>query len=116
MKPDTTSANDLTKIVQAVRLLAAAFPRAAWRAESEAVYAMALAKYGVTPDVARAAVAELIRDEYELPPVAQLLAHCRSAALKGVEDVRCPGCGSALIAVDHGCGLCFDCDWQGVVA
>ena len=115
MNERTTSTNDLTELVQAVRLLAAAFPRAAWRAESEAVYAMALARYGVTPAVARAAISELIREQYDLPPVAQVLAYCHAASLRGVADVHCPECDSALVAVDAGRGLCFDCDWQGEI-
>ena len=115
MNEPTTSTTDLTELVQAVRLLAAAFPRAAWRAESEAVYAMALAQEGIAPTTARAAIAELISEEFLLPPVAQVLAHCRAAGCAGINEVVCPHCGSTLIAVDRGCGLCFDCDWQGAV-
>lgn len=58
-------------------MLAAAFPRASWRAESEAVYVMALTQARIPTDVAQRAIATLITDEAMLPPVAHVLSRCR---------------------------------------
>ena len=96
-------------------MLAAAFPRASWRQESEAVYVMALAQQQVTATVARRAIADLITNEMELPPVALVLARCREAAASDdFYDWRCPSCGSTLVAGSiGGPGICFDCTWEG---
>jgi hypothetical protein len=93
-------------------MLAAAFPRAAWRTESEAVYAMSLASEGIMPPLARAAIAELIRDEEQLPAVAQLLRRCRAMEREPLNDLCCPSCGSHNVAADAGAALCFDCDHE----
>lgn len=96
-------------------MLAAAFPRASWRTESEAVYTMALTAEGVPASVARAAIAELIREEMELPPVALLLRRCR--LIDVIEhDWQCPECGSHLICgTAGGPGICGDCEWEGTL-
>lgn len=106
---------DPRELLQAVRMLAAAFPRASWTQASEAVYVMALTQEGVPASVARRAVAGLIAEEMQLPPVALVLRRCRETAC-GEEfyDWRCPDCGSELVAGRiGGAGLCFDCDWEG---
>jgi len=97
-----------------VRMLAAAFPRASWRQESEAVYVMSLAADRISPVVARAAVARLVREEMELPPVALLLRRCREeAAASSLYDWRCPQCGSLRTAGSiGGPGVCFGCDTE----
>ena len=94
-------------------MLAAAFPRAAWKSESEAVYAMSLAAEGIEPAVARAAIAALVREEEHLPAIATILARCRSITADEVlADLICPACGSHVVAADHGAALCFDCDHE----
>lgn len=112
----TVSTADLHEIRQAVRLLGAAFPRAAWRDESEAAYTLPLAEAGFGAARVRAAIASLIREEHELPPVARVLERCRAMAAGDLEDVACPECGSHLIAVDGGLFVCFDCDCEGVMS
>ena len=99
-------------------MLAAAFPRASWRAESEAVYVMALAQAGVTAAVARKAIARLITEEMELPPVALLLRRCREVSCeRELSAWRCPECGSRLVAGTlGGPGVCFDCTWEGTLS
>lgn len=95
-------------------MLAAAFPRQSWRAESEAVYVMALASQDIDAVTARAAVAKLVLEETELPPVALVVRRCREmTASEALATARCPQCGSQLVAVvDGNVNLCFDCDWQ----
>ncbi len=97
-------------------MIAAAFPRAAWRTESEAIYTMALAQAGVSADVAKRAAAALICEELELPPVALVLRRCREiSAGVAIASFRCPKCGSERVAgTIGGPGVCFDCDWTGV--
>jgi hypothetical protein len=99
-------------------MLAAAFPRASWRQDSEAVYVMALMQERVSPGVARSAIAQLIREEMELPPVALMLKRCRETnAREAQRDWRCPECGSHLVAGSiGGPGVCFDCVWEGTFA
>jgi hypothetical protein len=94
-------------------MLAAAFPRAAWGHESEAIYAMSLAAAGIHPAVARAAVAGLVREEEHLPTIATVLNRCYAiAAGEVLDDLSCPGCGSHIVAADRGACLCFDCDHE----
>ena len=79
---------------------------------------MALASEHVTAQVARRAIAGLIATEMELPPVALVLRACRETAI-GAEfyDWRCPACGSDKVAgTAGGPGVCFDCDWEGVLS
>lgn len=98
-----------------MRLLAAAFPRQSWRAESEAVYVMALTQERVPATVARRAIADLISEEMELPPVALVLRRCRETSAGEFFDWRCPECGSELVAgMIGGPGCCFECDWEGM--
>lgn len=97
-------------------MLAAAWPRASWKADSEAVYVMALTQERVPAVVARKSIASLITTEMELPPVALVIRRCREVA-SGEEfyDWRCPECGSEKVAgTIGGAGLCFDCEWEGV--
>lgn len=96
-------------------MLAAAFPRAAWRQDSEAVYVMAIAHESIDPATARGAIADLIRNELDLPPVALVIRRCLEYSAKAAQrEWSCPNCGSKLVAgVVNGPGLCFDCDWQG---
>ena len=54
-------------------MLAAAFPRAAWRAESDAAYTMGLMSAGVAPDEASMAVRNLVHEFTQLPTVADVL-------------------------------------------
>lgn len=105
------------ELLQAVRLLGAAFPRASWSDDTEAVYVMAMAQEGVTPSQARAAVRKLICESYELPPVAALLATVRSMVTRdALADWRCPKCGSDKVAgMIGGPAVCFDCGWEGVL-
>ena len=97
-----------------VRHLAAAFPRASWRQDSDAAYAMALMNAGVTSDELGPAVADLVAEADNLPTVAEILAAVRRRRRADtVEALRCPACGSALIAVSESrVILCFDCDWE----
>lgn len=99
-------------------MLAAAFPRASWRTQTDAVYVSALIHEGVPAAVARQAVARLVSEEMELPPIALLLQRCREVA-SGDEfyDWRCPECGSRMVAGTlGGPGICFDCDWEGTLS
>ena len=108
---------DPRELLAAVRMLAAAFPRQSWKADSEAVYVMALTQERVPGTVARRAVAQLITEEMELPPVALVLRRCRETAF-GEEffDWHCPECRSEKVAgTIGGPGLCFDCDWEGTL-
>lgn len=117
MGTDIDRTNSTQELLQAIRLLAAAFPRASWRADSEAVYVMALAEEGVTPDAARSGVRKLIRESMELPPVAAVLRSCREVAAEQlIHDWRCPLCGSEKVAgIVGGPGVCFDCVWEGTM-
>lgn len=96
-------------------MLAAAFPRASWRNESDAVYVSALVNEGVPAVVVRQAVNRLVSEEMELPPVALLLKRCREvAAQEDFYEWRCPVCMSTNVAgTMGGPGICFDCDWSG---
>ncbi len=100
-----------------MRLLGAAFPRASWSDDTEAVYVMAMAQVGVTPRQARAAVRKLICESHELPTVAAVLGTVRSmVAGELLAEWRCPECGSDKVAgVIDGPATCFDCDWDGVL-
>jgi hypothetical protein len=94
-------------------MIGAAFPRASWTRETEAVYTMALASAGITPSVARAGIAKLITEEYELPPVALVIRECRKQTHVDY-DWRCPRCGSLSTAGQmSGPGVCFECGWEG---
>ena len=101
--------------MKAIRMLSAAFPRAAWKQDSEAVYTMALGQAGVAPSIARRAIARLITEETELPPVSLILKRCReTVAADYFRDLRCPACASSLVAgTIGGLAVCFDCDWEG---
>jgi len=105
------------QLVQAVKMLAAAFPRAAWKVDSDAVYAMALAGEGISPAVARAAIRKLITEQMELPPVALVLRACREVEAEHlIKDWACPVCGSAMVSgIIDGPAVCFDCDWHGTL-
>jgi hypothetical protein len=96
-------------------MLAAAFPRASWRMESDAVYVGALVNEGVPAVVARKAVGRLVAEEMELPPVALLLRTCREVgAGEDFYEWRCPVCQSTNVAgTVGGPGICFDCEWSG---
>ena len=96
-------------------MLAAAFPRASWRTESEAIYAMQMSAAGIEPHVARRAITGLIATEMELPTVALVLRRCREVACEVEQrEWQCPKCGSRLVAGSvGGPGVCFDCDWKG---
>jgi len=65
--------DEATRMLQAVRMLAAAFPRSAWRAQSDAAYTMALLSAGLTADEVNVAVRDLIRTRTELPTVADII-------------------------------------------
>lgn len=96
-------------------MLAAAFPRLSWSDENEAIYAMSLAAAGIDPVVARAAVAELVREEQYLPTIATVLNRCYTLrANETLASVSCPSCGSYLVAYERGSCLCFDCDHEWV--
>lgn len=99
-------------------MLAAAFPRASWKTDSEAVYVMALTQARIPADVAQRAVATLITEEMMLPPVALVLRRCRETqAGRDFFDWACPACGSDKVAgIVGGPGLCFDCDWEGMLS
>lgn len=103
--------------MKAVRYLAAAFPRSAWKSDSDAVYAMTLASEGIDADTAFAAVTEFVKECDELPSAASLLRRCKAvAASTAIRDWRCPLCDSRLVAgTVGGPGVCFDCDWEGVL-
>jgi hypothetical protein len=107
------NASDPERILKAVKLLAAAFPRAAWRQESDAAYSMALIDSGATPEEVNAAVRTLIRTEEQLPSVATILDAIADYRRDHVQQTwRCPACGSDKVAViDSTPVLCFDCDW-----
>ena len=110
---------DPRDLLAAVRMLAAAFPRASWKSDSEAVYVMALTQAHIPADVARRAIATLITEEMQLPPVALVLRRCRETQA-GHEffDWRCPVCGSDKVAgIVDGPGFCgdCDCDWSGTL-
>jgi len=108
------ASSDAERILKAVRLLAAAFPRAAWRDESEAAYTMALMDAGATPEEVNAAVRYAIQNEEQLPAVATLLQFGKTLRREElVKSWRCPKCGADNVAVDRGTiALCFECDWQ----
>ena len=97
-----------------MRHLAAAFPRASWRADSDAAYTMALMNAGVTPAELGPAVADLVAEAEHLPTVAEILAVVRRRRHRAVvEALRCPACASDLVAVSESkVILCFDCDWE----
>lgn len=98
-------------------MLAAAFPRQSWRAESEAVYVMALTAAGIDDATAKAAIGKLVLEEMELPPVALVLRRCREvSAAEILSAVCCQQCGSGKIAGSIGAAaVCFDCDWEGTL-
>ena len=106
--------SEARRILKTVRFLAAAFPRAAWRDESDAVYAMALMDAGVAPDVLARAIRRVVKQSQYLPTVAELLKVC--AAVKLEEDAaswRCPRCGSDKVTVFAGVvNWCAECDWE----
>lgn len=97
-----------------MRLLAAAFPRAAWKAESDAAYTIALVDAGVSADEVSAAVRQLVRTEEQLPTIATIIEAVRQMRHdERAAAWRCPACGSDKVAVtDATVRLCFDCDWQ----
>lgn len=103
-----------TRILQTVKMLAAAFPRAAWRAESDAAYTMGLMSAGVAPDEASMAVRNLVHEFTQLPTVADVLDEVqRLRSQATVAAFRCPACRSDLVAaIDGRVVLCFDCDWE----
>jgi len=106
--------DEATRILQAVRMLAAAFPRAAWRAQSDAAYTMALLSSSLSADEVNVAVRDLIRTSTELPTVADIITMVKEMRMKATMNaLRCPSCGSALVAAVGGrVVLCFDCDWE----
>jgi len=100
-----------------VRLLGAAFPRASWTTESEAVYTMALGQARIPADAAQQAIATLITEEMMLPPVALVLRRCRETLCsREFFRWRCPECGSRRVVGTLGeAAVCFDCDWKGTL-
>ena len=110
----TDSMRDLLKVV---RYLSAAFPRSAWKSDSDAVYAMTLASEHIPSDVAFSAVTELVKECDELPAASVVLRKCRELnASQAIRDWACPVCASRLVAgTVGGPGVCFDCDWEGVL-
>ena len=81
------------------------------------MYVGALVNEGAPAVVVRKAVAKLVSEEMELPPVALLLRRCREAA-SGEEfyEWRCPVCQSINVAgIVGGPGICFDCEWSGTL-
>lgn len=93
--------------------LAAAFPRAAWRQQSDAAYTMALADAGVSPDVLNRAVRHIIREHDELPAVADIIRTCLTVEHQNAPAWRCPECGSDIVSVIDGrVVLCHDCEWE----
>lgn len=94
--------------------MAAAFPRAAWRTESDAAYTIALVDSGATPEEVNAAVRTLISTEKQLPCPATILETIATQRHREAREAwRCPSCGSDKVAViDSSPVLCFDCDWQ----
>jgi hypothetical protein len=103
---------DPRELLKAVKMLAAAFPRAAWRDESEAMYAMALAGCGVTAATARAAIKDLVLEEEQLPSIAKVLQRCRTVQSGTLDEVACSSCGSHLWVADAGLAVCCDCDHE----
>lgn len=102
-----------------MRLLGAAFPRASWQSQSEAVYTMCLMREHIPADVARRAVAALITEEMMLPPVALVLRRCREIQCQGFYEWRCPACGAGpekVVGYIGGPGLCFECNWSGTLS
>jgi len=95
-------------------MLAAAFPRSAWRAESDAAYTMGLLSAGVTPGEVSVAVKNLVHNYSELPTVADVVDEVeRIRTDTVVAALRCPKCSSDLVAaVDGRVVLCFECDWE----
>ncbi len=95
-------------------MLAAAFPRSAWRTKSDAVYTMALCDAGFTPDVVAAGVRTVILEQTELPSIAALIAVCRQVrADEAAKGWRCPSCGSTSVCVvDERPVWCGTCDWK----
>ena len=106
--------DEATRMLQAVRMLAAAFPRSAWRAQSDAAYTMALLSSSLSADEVNVAVRDLIRTSTELPTVADIITMVKEMRMKATMNaLRCPSCGSALVAAVGGrVVLCFDCDWE----
>lgn len=82
------------------------------------MYVMALAQAGVSADVAKRAIARLVAEELELPPVALVIRRCREiSAGERLAALRCPECASELVAgTIGGPAVCFDCDWSGVLS
>lgn len=95
-------------------MLAAAFPRAAWRAQSDAAYTMALVSAGVAAHEVNAAVRDLVHSSDELPTVADIIAVVKRVRVAAVvAALQCPSCGSGVVAAIGGrVVLCFDCDWE----
>lgn len=95
-------------------MLAAAFPRSAWRAESDAAYTMGLMSAGIAPDEASVAVRNLVHESTDLPTVADIIIEVRRLRTEAtVAAFRCPSCGSDRIAAAQGVVLlCWDCDWE----
>lgn len=80
-----------------MKLLAAAFPRASWRVESDAAYTLALVNSGLpVEDIARA-VAWCTANLDQLPTVSRIIAAARST-----QDSRliCFICGHEVTADD----------------
>lgn len=75
---------------------------------------MALTQECIPATVARQAIAGLVREEMELPPVALVLKACREARYGDTfYDWRCPECGSDKVAGSvGGVAVCFDCDHE----
>jgi uncharacterized protein YjiS (DUF1127 family) len=91
-------------------MLAAAFPRSSWRAESDAVYASALVDAGLSTDDIAAVVRQAVATVDELPTVARLLAVWREQRRALTELVRCPRCGSDHVIVERGEFVdCMEC-------
>jgi ribosomal protein S27AE len=108
-----TEQSDAQLILESVRMLAAAFPRAAWRTKSDAVYTMALCDAGLAPDIVAAAVRKVILEHTELPSIAALIGVCRAVrADEAARAWRCPACGSGAIVVAREEPVwCGSCDW-----
>ncbi len=107
MEPDRS---EVEAVRRSVVLLAAAFPRSAWKADSDAAYTLALIDAGASSHEVQAAVRLAIQQFDQLPTVADLLGIVKEQ--RPPIFYVCPACESQRIAVIDGEPvLCFDCDW-----
>ena len=106
--------SEARRILKTVKFLAAAFPRAAWRDESDAAYAMALMDAGVAPDLLARVIGRVVKQSEYLPTVAELLKVCAAVKREEIEaSWRCPRCGSKNVGVHSDVvAWCMACHWD----